>query len=110
MEKRYIHKHGMEGLKLGIGRRPLCRGNRASIGEAMKLRMELKQRIEGRRCSSDCLLPVAHVMSVRHFTPGQWVMVAGKTTARGFQGLFRGKGRLDNCALRRTVSALEIVV
>lgn len=86
MQKCFIHKHGIEGVQFGLGRRQIVRQPRSLIGEAMKLQMELKHRIERRRCSSDCILPVKHVMSVRHFTPGQWVMVGGWTRARGFQG------------------------
>lgn len=86
MEKCYIHKHGIEGMKFGLGRRPIVGRSRSLIGEAMKLNMEMKHWIEARRCSSDCILPVNHVLSVRHFTPGQWVMVGGWTTAKGFQG------------------------
>merc|ERR1711988_1670363 len=38
------------------------------------------------RVSSDCLLPVGHQISARHFVPGQWCFVSGWSKAKGYHG------------------------
>lgn len=87
MAKHTIPRNAMEGMKFGMGQRRLNGCPRSIVGESMKLKMGLKHRIHSRQCSSDAILPVKHLVSVRHFTPGQWVMVGGFTRARGFQGI-----------------------
>lgn len=86
LERLTVPKHGLEGLRMGIGTRSAVKASKAQIGEAIKLNLPLKHTIQGRPCSTDCALPVGHCFSVKHFTPGQYVMVAGMTRARGFQG------------------------
>lgn len=89
MEQFTVPKHGLEGLRLGLGSRSAIRASKAQLGEAIKLGLPLKHTIKGRPCSTDCFLPVRHRLSVKHFTAGQYVMVAGMTRARGFQGVVR---------------------
>ena len=86
LEQHTISKHGQEGLKLGFGHQPVEESNKAKVGEIMKAGMAVKQVVKARRCSSDSLLPVGHTFSVRHFVPGQWVMIAARSRHRGFQG------------------------
>lgn len=42
--------------------------------------------------SEECLLPVGYMMSPRHYTPGMYIDVAGKTVGHGFTGTIKKYG------------------
>ncbi|KAK1933360.1 putative 50S ribosomal protein L3 [Babesia divergens] len=89
LEKRTIAEHGYEAVQLGLGYRNINRQSKQNIGRFIKIGVGSKDKIAEFKCSSDCLLPVGHYMSVRHFTPGQWVFVSGWSQAKGFKGAMR---------------------
>lgn len=89
LEKRTIASHGYEAVQLGLGYRNINRQSKQNIGRFIKSGVGSKDHIAEFKCSSDCLLPVGHYMSVRHFTPGQWVFVSGWSQAKGFKGAMR---------------------
>ncbi|GFE53429.1 50S ribosomal [Babesia ovis] len=89
LEKRTIAEHGYEAVQLGLGYRNINRQSKQNIGRFIKAGVGSKDHIAEFKCSSDCLLPVGHYMSVRHFTPGQWVFVSGWSQPKGFQGAMR---------------------
>ncbi|UKK02905.2 50S ribosomal protein L3 [Theileria orientalis] len=89
LERRTIEKHGYEALQLGLGYKNINRQSKPNIGRFIKLGTGSKNHISEFKCSSDCLLPEGHYLSVRHFTPGQWVFVSGWSKAKGFKGAMR---------------------
>merc|ERR1712039_208986 len=62
------------------------RQTRPSLGLFIKAGVGPKHHIEEFRVSSDCLLPVGHQISARHFVPGQWCFVSGWSKAKGYHG------------------------
>jgi len=81
-----LQRHGYEALQLGLGYRSVHRQTRTQIGNYMKAGVGPKHHLSEFRVSSDCLLPVGHQITVRHFVPGQWVFVSGWSKAKGYQG------------------------
>eukprot|EP01067_Filipodium_phascolosomae_P009335 Filipodium_phascolosomae@DN82_c0_g1_i1.p1 len=75
-----------DALNIGVGVRPAHRVSRANLGKYIKLGIEPKHKEKQFKISADCRLPAGHVMSVRHFAPGQWVFVCSWTKAKAFQG------------------------
>eukprot|EP00954_Amorphochlora_amoebiformis_P007723 599634-Amorphochlora_amoeboformis.AAC.3 len=62
------------------------------MGEFKKLGIPPKAKLWGFQVTSDALLPVGLKMDVRHFFPGQYVDVQGKTKGKGFQGVMKRHG------------------
>lgn len=89
LERRTLAKNGYESLQLGLGYRSITSQSKSNLGRFIKLGVGCKDHIAEFKCSSDCLLPPGHYMSVRHFTPGQWVFVSGWSKAKGFKGAMR---------------------
>lgn len=58
----------------------------------MKARVPPKRKLAEFRVSEECLLPVGYMMSSRHYTPGMFVDVVGKTVGHGFQGTIKRHG------------------
>ncbi|KAF8820829.1 putative 50S ribosomal protein L3, partial [Cardiosporidium cionae] len=92
LEVKSIPTHGYEALVLGIGYRPLHKQTKPNIGRFIKVNTGPKDAIKEFKCTSDAFLPVGHEFSVRHFTPGQWVFVAGWTKPKGFTGVMKRWG------------------
>ncbi|CBZ53285.1 putative ribosomal protein L3p [Neospora caninum Liverpool] len=87
MEQRTLDKDGYEACVMGIGYQPIHKVTKPMLGVYIRSRIEPKSRIAEFKCSSDCLLPVGHEMSVRHFTPGQHVFVSGWSKDKGYLGV-----------------------
>merc|ERR1719382_2428092 len=81
-----IQKNGYEALQLGLGYRSMHRQSRPQLGLFMKAGVGPKHHVEEFRVSSDCLLPVGHQITARHFVPGQWCFVSGWSKAKGYHG------------------------
>lgn len=92
VRKKTIPKNGYEAVQLGLGYRSAHRHTKQMIGEFMKAGVGPKHKLAEFRVSSDCLLPVGHRLSVRHFVPGQWCFVAGWSKAKGYQGVMKRWG------------------
>lgn len=86
MKSMTIQKDGYEAVMLGLGYRSIHRQDRPVLGTFIKAGVGPKHHMCEFRVSSDCLLPVGHKMSVRHFVPGQSVFVSGWTKAKGYHG------------------------
>lgn len=92
LQQRTLVKDGYEALQIGLGYRSVHRQNKTNIGDYIKAGVGPKHKICEFRVSSDCLLPVGHQISARHFTPGQWVFVSGWSKAKGYQGVMKRWG------------------
>ncbi|KAF4730998.1 hypothetical protein FOZ62_029228, partial [Perkinsus olseni] len=87
MRQKTIARNGYEALQVGTGWRTLGLHERRRIGCCIRAGVEPKHHIEEFRVSSDCMLPVGHEFSVRHFVPGQRVFVSGWSRGKGWQGV-----------------------
>ncbi|EPR64181.1 putative 50S ribosomal protein L3 [Toxoplasma gondii GAB2-2007-GAL-DOM2] len=87
MDQRTLDKDGYEACVMGIGYKPIHKVTKPMLGVYIRSQIEPKSRIAEFKCSSDCLLPVGHEMSVRHFTPGQQVFVSGWSKDKGYLGV-----------------------
>jgi len=77
---------GYYALQLGAGERNYKRVLKPEIGHYMRAGTPAKRILKEFHVSADNLLPVGFQLSARHFTPGQYVDVAGTSAGKGFQG------------------------
>eukprot|EP00928_Gymnodinium_smaydae_P047749 TRINITY_DN31894_c0_g1_i1.p1 TRINITY_DN31894_c0_g1~~TRINITY_DN31894_c0_g1_i1.p1 ORF type:complete len:390 (-),score=67.77 TRINITY_DN31894_c0_g1_i1:19-1188(-) len=81
-----LQKHGYEAVQVGLGYRSVHRQKRGQIGSFIRAGVGPKHHVCEFRVSADCLLPVGHQITARHFVPGQWVFVSGWSKGKGYQG------------------------
>lgn len=86
LQQRTLPRDGYEAVQVGLGYRSLHRIRKPSVGLFIKAGVGPKHKMCEFRVSSDCLLPVGHQITARHFVPGQWVFVSGWSKAKGHQG------------------------
>lgn len=86
IQKRTVEKDGINALQVGAGNISLRKVTRPMMGHFARAGVEPKHGITQFRVSEDCLLPEGTDLTVRHFTPGQYVDVIGRSTGKGFQG------------------------
>ena len=70
---RLLNNLSYSAVQLGMGYKPVERCRKSLLGLYMKAGVGPKDHLQEFRVSPDCVLPVGHKMSVRHFVPGQWV-------------------------------------
>jgi len=92
LQRKTIQRNGYEAVQMGMGYKGIHKHQKTNLGLYVKANAGPKHVIKEFRVTSDCLLPVGHEMSVRHFVPGQWVFVSGWSKAKGFQGPMRRWG------------------
>jgi len=92
LQKKTIQRNGYEAVQLGLGYKGIHKQQKTNLGLFVKAGVEPKHHIQEFRVTSDCLLPVGHELTARHFVPGQWVFVSGWSKARGWQGPMRRWG------------------
>eukprot|EP00747_Dinoflagellata_sp_TGD_P211739 gnl/TRDRNA2_/TRDRNA2_84930_c0_seq2.p1 gnl/TRDRNA2_/TRDRNA2_84930_c0~~gnl/TRDRNA2_/TRDRNA2_84930_c0_seq2.p1 ORF type:complete len:383 (-),score=42.96 gnl/TRDRNA2_/TRDRNA2_84930_c0_seq2:274-1344(-) len=102
LQRMTLQKNGYEALQLGLGYRSIHRQPRTSLGLYIKVGVAPKHHVCEFRVSSDCLLPVGHQITARHFVPGQWVFVSGWSKAKGYQGPMKRWGFAGAPATRGT--------
>jgi large subunit ribosomal protein L3 len=76
-------------VQMGIGERRIKRIKKAAMGHYLKAKVPPKRLLAEFPVSEECLLPVGYTMSARHYTPGMFVDVAGKTVGHGFTGTIK---------------------
>ena len=76
-------------VQMGIGQKRIKQVNKAQLGHFLKANVPPKQKVAEFPVSEECLLPVGYMMSSRHYTPGMFVDVCGKTVGHGFQGTIK---------------------
>lgn len=76
-------------VQMGIGEKRIKRANKAMLGHFLKAKIPPKKKLAEFPVSEECLLPVGYMMTARHYTPGMFVDVAGKTVGHGFQGTIK---------------------
>ena len=62
------------------------------LGHYIKAGVPPKRRLMEFKVSKECLLPVGYMMGARHYTPGMFIDVVGKTVGHGFQGTIKKEG------------------
>jgi len=86
LQQMTIQRNGYEALQVGLGYRSVHRQSRPQLGIFMKAGVGPKHHVQEFRVSSDCMLPVGHQITARHFVPGQWCFVSGWSKAKGYHG------------------------
>lgn len=71
--------------QIGAGQRKAKQLTKPELGHFKAAGVPLKQHLAEFPVTEDGILPVGTEISVRHFTPGQYVDIAGITTGKGFQ-------------------------
>jgi large subunit ribosomal protein L3 len=79
-------------VQLGSGEQRLKKLNKAELGHFLKAKVPPKQDLAEFPVSKECLLPVGYMLGARHYTPGMFVDVAGKTVGHGFSGTIKRYG------------------
>ena len=79
-------------VQMGIGDKRIKKCNKAEMGHYLRARVPPKASLAEFPVSEECLLPVGYMMSARHYTPGMFVDIAGKTVGHGFQGTIKKDG------------------
>ena len=74
---------------MGIGEKRIKKTNKALMGHYLKAKVPPKRLLAEFKVSEECLLPVGFSISARHYTPGMFVDVMGKTVGHGFQGTIK---------------------
>ena len=59
------------------------------LGHFLKAKVPPKRVLAEFKVSEECLLPIGYMMSSRHYTPGMFVDVAGKSVGHGFSGTIK---------------------
>lgn len=65
---------------------------KSTLGHFVKAGVPPKRVLSEFRVSKECLLPVGYMMTARHYTPGMFVDVVGRTVGHGFQGTIKRYG------------------
>lgn len=79
-------------VQMGIGEKNYKRLTKSLLGHYVKSNVPPKAKLSEFRVSKECLLPVGYMMGSRHYTPGMFVDVVGKTVGHGFQGTIKKHG------------------
>ena len=79
-------------VQMGIGEKKIKKTNKAQMGHYLKARVPPKKVLSEFPVSEECLLPVGYCMSARHYTPGMFVDISGKTVGHGFSGTIKKFG------------------
>lgn len=93
-----IHKDWTEqgekyvNLQVGAGRKNTRTVKKSELMSAIKGGHPPKKRYAEFEVSEDAVLPVGTKITARHFVPGQFVDVTGKTKGKGFQGVMKKYG------------------
>lgn len=74
---------------MGIGQKSIKKVTKPILGHYLKAKVPPKQKLAEFPVSRECLLPIGYMISARHYTPGMFVDVAGKTVGHGFQGTIK---------------------
>lgn len=79
-------EHGYDAMQLGSGTKNLKRLTKPEIGHLLKHDIAPKKDYKEFKCDPANLLPVGYQLSVRHYTPGQYIDIQAISNDKGFQG------------------------
>lgn len=99
VQQKTEEKDGYTALQVGAGDRKFKKTTKAMFGHFQKASVPPKQVLHEFKVTKDCLLPVGHEITARHFRPGQYVDIIGWGKGKGFQG---GMKRHNFSGLRAT--------
>lgn len=86
LQVKTMEKEGLTALQLGAGTRKLKRVTKPMLGHFQKAGVEPKHAIIQVPVTPDAIIPIGTEITARHFLPGQFVDVTGRTVGKGFQG------------------------
>jgi 50S ribosomal protein uL3 len=76
-------------LQLGVGSRKPKHMTKAEIGHLILNDIPPKQYLKEFRVTQENILPIGYLLSVRHYSPGQYVDVVATSKGHGFQGVMK---------------------
>ena len=79
-------------VQIGAGEKSMKRLTKSQLGHYVKARVPPKQILTEFRVTKECLLPIGYMLNARHYAPGMYVDVLGKTVGHGFQGTIKRWG------------------
>ena len=79
-------------VQMGLGDKKIKTTNKAQMGHYLKARVPPKRVLAEFPVSEECLMPVGYMMSARHYTPGMFVDISGKSVGHGFSGTIKRHG------------------
>lgn len=79
-------------VQMGLGETRLKKLTKAELGHFLKAKVPPKQELSEFPVSKECLLPIGYMIGARHYTPGMFIDIAGKTVGHGFQGTIKRYG------------------
>ena len=85
-------KRGFKQMQLAGGRKNPKFMTFPILGEFKKADLDPRRKLTKFQVSDDALLPVGFEIDARHFVPGQYVDVQGKTKGKGFAGVMKRWG------------------
>lgn len=85
-------KEGYNSLQVGAGSKKIKNVTKPLLGHFQKAGVEPKQVLAEFKVSPDCMLPVGHEITSKHFTPGQYVDIVAYSKGKGFQGGMKRHG------------------
>eukprot|EP00696_Hemimastix_kukwesjijk_P006609 gnl/Hemi2/18355_TR6091_c0_g1_i1.p1 gnl/Hemi2/18355_TR6091_c0_g1~~gnl/Hemi2/18355_TR6091_c0_g1_i1.p1 ORF type:complete len:438 (-),score=112.07 gnl/Hemi2/18355_TR6091_c0_g1_i1:45-1358(-) len=91
-------KEGYDSVQLASGPQRLHHFTKPLLGHFAKAGVTPKRHLYEFRVHPECLLPIGHEMDCRHFVPGQFVDIRGKTKGKGFAGGMKRHGFSGGCA------------
>eukprot|EP00850_Spirogloea_muscicola_P021081 SM000236S08001 [mRNA] locus=s236:9924:10909:+ [translate_table: standard] len=83
---------GHPALQVGCGQRKAKHLSKPEVGHFRAAGVPLKRRLAEFRVTPDAVLPPGTPLTVRHFTPGQFLDITGTSTGKGFQGVMKRHG------------------
>lgn len=87
--KEPLHDNDYYQVQMGIGEANHKRIPKALLGHFVKSGVPVKKVLAEFKVSKECLLPIGYMMTARHYTPGMFVDVVGRTVGHGFQGTIK---------------------
>lgn len=99
LQQKTLEKDGYTALQLGAGTRKVKNTQKAMLGHFEKAGTEPKQVLAEFKVTKDCMLPVGHEITARHFRAGQYIDIVSWSKGKGFQG---GMKRHNFAGLRAT--------
>lgn len=92
IQRKTKEKDGVNALQIGAGHMSMKRVTKPMMGHFARAGVDPKHAITECQVSPDCLLPEGTDLTVRHFSPGQYVDIIGLTKGKGFQGVMKRYG------------------
>lgn len=87
-----LENDGYNALQIGAGEKNLKYMRKSQMGHFLKSNVSPKTYLKEFKITKENVLPIGYMIGIRHFTPGQFVDIQGKSKGKGFQGAMQRWG------------------